>query len=406
MLANIRSGAWLTSERLRVYPLILLGAYLLAIALVLAQSHGRLGPDGQPLGTDFSQVWVAGLETLRGHPSAPFDIATHAAEQRAEFGSPDAVYGWHYPPYFLLPAALLAKLPYLQALLLWQLGTLALCLLIIAKIAAEGGLDGRKAALTALAFPAMIINFGHGQNGFLTAALLGGGFLLLERRPVIAGALFALLAYKPQFALALPVALIFGREWRALFSAAATLILLTALTTIFFGVEAWSAFFRNLPFTQHVVIEQGAAGFAKIQSVFAAMRLAGASVGAAYMVQGAVAVAALATVALAWSSSLDRPRKYAIAIVATLLTTPYCLDYDMTVLAPAGAFLIGAGLKERFLPYEKTALAAAFLAPLVARPVASMVPVGLGVVAIGLIFFLAALHIHRASRLPAHNALA
>ncbi|MCX7899389.1 MAG: DUF2029 domain-containing protein, partial [Methylocystis sp.] len=107
MWASIKSGAWLTPERLRVYPLILLGAYVLAIALTLAQSHGRLGPDGQPLGTDFSQVWVAGLETLRGQPETPFDIARHAAAQQAEFGTTDKIYGWHYPPYFLFPLSLI-----------------------------------------------------------------------------------------------------------------------------------------------------------------------------------------------------------------------------------------------------------------------------------------------------------
>src|SRR3546814_9794178 len=45
-------------------------------------------------------------------------------------------------------------------------------------------------ALTLLAFPGVLLNIGHGQNGFLTAALMGGGVLLLERRPWLAGALF------------------------------------------------------------------------------------------------------------------------------------------------------------------------------------------------------------------------
>jgi hypothetical protein len=53
--------------------------------------------------------------------------------------------------------------------------------------------------LIAAAFPAVFVNIGHGQNGFLTAALLGSALLSLDRRPWLAGALIGLLAYKPQF---------------------------------------------------------------------------------------------------------------------------------------------------------------------------------------------------------------
>ena len=38
------------------------------------------------------------------------------------------VYGWQYPPFFLLVAAPLALMPYLPALIVWQLGTLLLYL--------------------------------------------------------------------------------------------------------------------------------------------------------------------------------------------------------------------------------------------------------------------------------------
>ena len=43
--------------------------------------------------------------------------------------------------------------------------------------------------LLALAYPAVFINLGHGHNGFLTAALLGGALVLLDRRPLVAGIL-------------------------------------------------------------------------------------------------------------------------------------------------------------------------------------------------------------------------
>ena len=68
--------------------------------------------------------------------------------------------------------------------------------------------------LLALAFPAVLVNLGHGQNGFLTAALLGGALVVLDRRPIVAGILFGLLVYKPQFGLMIPLALVAGGHWR------------------------------------------------------------------------------------------------------------------------------------------------------------------------------------------------
>ncbi len=44
------------------------------------------------------------------------------------------------------------------------------------------------------------MNLGHGHNGFLTAALFGFALVQLDRRPIVAGILFGLIAYKPSSA--------------------------------------------------------------------------------------------------------------------------------------------------------------------------------------------------------------
>ncbi len=40
----------------------------------------------------------------------------------------------------------------------------------------------------------MILNIGHGQNGFLTAELFGGAMLALLARPILAGLCFVALS--------------------------------------------------------------------------------------------------------------------------------------------------------------------------------------------------------------------
>jgi hypothetical protein len=370
ILDAAKSGDWLTLERLRAYSLILLALTVAAVVAVFVTAQDGLMRNDNPVGADFAQVWVAGVETLNGHPEAPYDFQTHIAAQRATFGARTAVYGWHYPPYFLAPAAALASLPYLPALVLWQVATLALYLGVVAFVARRSVGDVKLWLLAGLAFPAVLVNLGHGQNGFLTAALLAAGMTMLEKRPWLAGAALAALAYKPQFAVVLPIALLAGFYWRSIVSAGATLAGMTLATLALFGPGAWRAFFGSLDFTRDIVIEQGAAGFEKIQSVFAAVRLVGASISVAYAAQGAVTLGVVAALIWLWRSKSDMRVKIAATMIATQLTTPYCLDYDMVVFGPALALLVAHGLERGFAPWEKSLLALAFLTPLLARPFA------------------------------------
>jgi alpha-1,2-mannosyltransferase len=235
--------------------------------------------------------------------------------------------------------------------------------------------------LIALAFPAVLINVGHGQNGFLTTALLGSALLTLDRRPLLAGILLGLLVYKPQYGLMIPIVLAVSGRWTCFAAAAATVVALTLATTLTFGAPVWHAFLASTEFTRTVVLEQGNTGWHKIQSVFAWARMWGAPIPLAYALQGATIVALGAALAWLWRSTASSPLKAAALCLATILATPYSFDYDMMVLAPAIAWLAVDGLLRGFSPWEKTVLAALWLVPLVARSVAqiSLIPLGVPV---------------------------
>ena len=451
MLDALRSGAFLTRERVRLVCLALLAAYALGFAYLALTANGLSDAQGRPLGTDFSNIYAAGTYVLDGEPEAPFDPARQYAREQAIFGASTPFYGWHYPPFFLFVAAPLALLPYVPALLVWQAATLALYLLAIRAIlvgpspagapspsprlplgrsrpsstgygegrgegpspqaqtsgnapslpspASGGGITGAVPAcgggtdplwlLLALAFPAVFVNLGHGHNGFLTAALIGGALAMLDRRPVLAGILFGLLAYKPQFGVLVPLALLAAGRWRTFAAACATLVALLVFTTLAFGPSVWEAFFASLHFTRTVVLEAGETGWHKIQSVFALVRMWRGPVALAYAVQSAVTLALAATVVWLWRLKVDFALKAAVLIIAAILATPYSLDYDMTALAPAIAFLAVHGLRHGFAPYEKTALAAMWLAPLLARTVAEATGLPLGLIAMAAVLGLA-----------------
>jgi alpha-1,2-mannosyltransferase len=431
----MRSGAWLTRERIRMVAVAVLFASAAGFLYLVVTATGGVDLQGRPIGTDFSNVYAAGTYVLEGNPVAPFDSVHQYAREQAIFGASTQFYGWHYPPYFLFIAAALAWMPYGLALSVWQAITLGLYLLAIKAIISSfapslapsperggparetrrGGVSdpaqsrtptrqlsavglplsgGDKESigplwlLLALAFPAVLINVGHGHNGFLTAALLGGGLVSLDRRPLVAGILFGLMAYKPQFGLMIPIALAAGGYWRSFAAAAATAVLLTVVTTLVFGVQVWHAFFVGAEFTRTVVLEQGDTGWYKIQSIFSWARMWGAPVPLAYAIQGAATLVFAMATAWLWHGKAPYPLKAAGLCLAAILATPYTLDYDMMVLAPAIAFLAADGMTRGFGPWEKTALAALWLVPLVARTVPQVTLIPLGVPAMLAMFVL------------------
>jgi hypothetical protein len=246
--------------------------------------------------------------------------------------------------------------------------------------------------LLAAAYPAVFVNLGHGHNGFLTAALMGAALVLLDRRPWLSGILFGLLAYKPQFGLMIPLVLLVTGRWRAVAAAAATVIVLAGAATLAFGVDVWAAFLEGARFTRAVVLESGNTGWHKIQSIFAWVRMWGGSVPLGYAVQAAATLAVAAALAWLWRSRADFALKAAALALAALLATPYSLDYDLMVLAPAIAFLAAHGLAHGFRPYQASALAALWLVPLLARTVAQATLIPLGVPAMLLLFVLLLRH--------------
>ncbi|MEO6255964.1 MAG: glycosyltransferase family 87 protein [Sphingomicrobium sp.] len=379
-MEGLASGAWLNRER--VIRIALLFGLVSAASLLwlFAFSHGTLDPLGRPLGTDFSNVWTAGKMALDGRAAEAWTWSEHFAVQRALHHKADVdVFGWHYPPPFLLVAALLAQLPYVPALIVWQLATLIPFAWMMLRLVPR-----RETLLLALAAPVTLICLTHGHNGFLTALLLGGALKMLDRRPLVAGLLFGCLIYKPQFALILPPLLLACRSWRAIGGAILSAGLLIGLTLALWGWPVWQAFLDSLPLTRSVVIEQGSTGFFKIMSPFAAIRMWGGGIALAYAVQLVATLAAIAAVVwVAWTRQRPMLRN-AMVCAAVLIATPYVLDYDYVVLLPALAFLWLDGEEQGFLRWDRTLMALVWAAPITARQVAQFtyLPLGLATVVI------------------------
>jgi hypothetical protein len=388
VVEGLRAGAWLTRPRVALVACLLLGAYALAVAVLLATSNGLTDIHGRPLGPDFSAVYAAGVMALEGRAAEAYDWPAIWTVQQRLAGDPAVpFYGWQYPPFLLFVAAPLSALPYLPALGVWLAATLAPFLAAMRAILTRLPREHTALALVlAAASPAVFINFIHGQNGFLTGFLLAGALLVLDRRSLLAGLALGLLAYKPQYGLLIPLVLAATGRWRAFAAAAATVTALGLVALAAFGPEVWRAFLASTELSRGVILEQGDPGFHKMQSLFAALRQWGAPIGVAHAAQGLwIAFVAFATLRL-WRSPAAFEVKAAVLILGCVVATPYSMDYDLAAVLPALAFLAVDGFRRGFAPWEATLIAAAWLAPLVARGVAQATLLPLGFLATAALF--------------------
>jgi alpha-1,2-mannosyltransferase len=192
--------------------------------------------------------------------------------------------------------------------------------------------------------------------------------------------LIGCLAYKPQFGVLIPIALLAARRWHTIAAAIVTVAALVLISFATLGGGVWHAFLDSMNFTQTVVLEQGGTGWEKIQSIFSAARNWGANVATAYALQSALALMLTASLAWLWHSDAAFELKAAALATGSLLATPYVLDYDLVVLAVAIAFFARHGLKHGFCDFEISLLAIAWLVPLLSRGVAGATDVPLGLI--------------------------
>ena len=388
----LRSGDWLTRERMRLVAAALLIASVAGFLYLVVTAHGLIDLQGRPLGTDFSNVYAAGTYVLDGDPRRrSTSLGSTPASRKSSAPRRRSTAGIIRRSFSSSPRAL-ALMPYGVALAVWQAVTLGLYLLAIRAILPfvipgrakrEPGIhnrqnsgtsaelhprlsgyrfaDSRRAAsgmtslwlLLALAFPAVLINVGHGQNGFLTAALLGGALVQLDRRPLLAGILFGLLAYKPQFGLMIPLVLAASGRWRCFAAAAATVALLALATTVAFGPQSGTRSSTRPASPASSRSNRATPAGTRFKACSPGRACGAQSIPLAYALQGALAVALGAALIWLWRGAAPYPLKAAALCLAAILATPYTFDYDMMVLAPAIAFSRRRRTRARVRPVGK-----------------------------------------------------
>lgn len=317
--------------------LILLSITMLAFALMLIS--GAHHP-----GIDFSCFWAAGSMALEGHAATAYDwvqlrqmLIQMQPADHAPYSYDQMPVPFFYPPVFFLFLAPLALLPFTAAFWVWSAAKLSCWLLVVYSIRPRSG-----ALLLALAAPSVFYDFLAGQSSLLAAALLGGVLVLLDGRPIVSGFLIALLIFKPQYGVLLPLVLIATGRWSVVIVASLMAAALLLLSGTIFGWDTFMGFREAATFATTQFHLTGALPWYKLQSIYGLFRLAGFGYGLAMSLQIIVASAAAVWVLITWRRNVGFAVKAACLLAATPLISPYFAIYDMQILVIALVFLMRA----------------------------------------------------------------
>lgn len=314
-----------------------LAALALATVFVLLGIAAVVIAHRRTVACDFLSFWAAGRLAFEGNPAWAYDIARHHSVE-AEVVSGVGLLPFPYPPFMLALFVPFGMLPFWIAFALFVGLTAGLYLLSTRR-----WIEPRFA----LAQAAAAANFITGQNGFLGSSIFIGGTSLIERRPLLAGALLGLLIFKPQLALLIPVALLAGREWRAIAGGIASSVALAMLSLLLFGSAALSGFLALLP-NFSTWLSAGRWPWGELASSFALLRWFGVPKGPALAVHLGIALAAAAITWRSWALRLEH--RVPVLAAASLLAAPYLFTYDALLLTvPLGALLRLENRKPAFL---------------------------------------------------------
>jgi alpha-1,2-mannosyltransferase len=204
---------FLNSRRMK-YPLLIGGILWLGWLISLIAGKGPTDLTGHLIGTDYSAFYIAGKIALSGQFEKLYDLnLIHTLQQNLYLDSNpiEGITLFLNPPHFAFALAPFALLPYIPSFLLWLvLGFI--CLYLSVKLLYSKDV-GKRFIISLTWFP-VFCAASFGQNSFFTLLIFSLTYYLWKRdRHLVAGFVFSLLLYKPQFLLFL--GFYFFLEWKS-----------------------------------------------------------------------------------------------------------------------------------------------------------------------------------------------
>ena len=290
-------------------------AVALALALDLLVRH-------DPIGVDFHTYVAAGQTGLEQGWSHLYDQGLVAVEQK-ELAPGQVAQPFLSPPTVAFVTSPLASIPYDVAYVVWAVFLLAAFAVALAWAGMSKGW-GRWIAVVGALAPWWVM---HAVNVGQVVPLVAAGTLVAwrltrDRREILAGVALAAILLKPNTAILVPFALLFAQRYRifAAWAGVVIAVLLAVLLTV--GVDGMSAYVTQLrgplPKGADDLTLHGALSATGPLAAVLRVLIVGAVFAAAYRMRR--------------SPGLVVP----LAIIASLVISPYLHASDLCMLAAAG----------------------------------------------------------------------
>jgi len=311
---KLRAFVWAGLASLGLYDL----AYVAQWAL-----HAPQPPFG-----DFFGLWSFG-KFGKNFASLIYDPSALAAYQHQLDPALRGSFPFPYPPTFLLAVVPLGLLPLPAAYAIW----IATTFLAYAR-ATLGRNFASIYGLGLLVAPTTLLAVTSGQNGLLSGALLVGGLNSLGERPILGGVLLALLTYKPQFALLVPIILLAFGSLAACLAFVGTFAAGVLITSLLFGWSIWPRWIAGFPAYRHLLAANQDNLDHLMPTIMAGLHMLGAPALAGLVLQ---LVMALTVAFLCWRTIRRgfTERAIAMSIIGAFLVAPYAMIYDTPMIASA-----------------------------------------------------------------------
>lgn len=326
------------SSRRLAFVVAALFAALSATFIVrdVTAAKGQVLPGGVMLGRDFVNAWAGGRLALHGRVGDIYSSHYMAALDRLT-GQGLSIHAFSYPPSALLFLWPFGLIPYLAALVLFLIATGAAYLVAARPYLARAGLPSWSAAF----LPAALINVWAGHYGFLFSALWLAAFSAMDRKPLRAGGLLALLTFKPHMGVLIPLLLLLRQRWPVILVAVAGTLALVVLSLLLFGGAPWVAYLTGTSRLQmHLLVKEHAFFFSMMPTAYSTAWTAFTSVKLAILAQCLFAIPAIVIMVRAARTDIAWTDLGLMAATATFLVLPYAFNYDMEVVGIGAALLL------------------------------------------------------------------
>jgi len=333
MLAKTLETIQSSAPKRAGYTRFVVAALAISVALK-AIWFSRLGVGLHRNLVDFDAFHIVAQRVWLGDSDQAYQFAKFLNMQREASGGVDSFMPWTYPPQFNLLLAPFALMPTGVAYLLFTAATLTFYLLILRSIAAS-----YFALILIILFPAMAITMACGQNGFLTAGLIGLVCLLIEKRQIPAGLALGLMVIKPHLAIAFGIYSILKRRWTVVMTAGAFVLTSSLICTAIFGLQIWTGLHQSIS-DSTIFLERGYYPLYRMISFYAALRTAGLPAWACFLGQGVVAVSALGVIAMALYRGFSTRSCLGLTAIVSISISPYAYDYDFLIFGIGLALLL------------------------------------------------------------------